>query len=146
MWLTNYWFCNQLQSYQPSNRLEIAIPRLFSEWCVRLYIFSWFVNSPPDQEGGRKKRMIITKNKVPAAATGSQKDQGALSLALSLSLSLHKLKIWTPILWFDHNCEYGIFTVQRLSPRFFYIVKGYAVFHCNKIFWQWKLFQYFSSL
>lgn len=88
MWLTNYWFSNQLQSYQPSNRLEIAIPRLFSEWCVRLYIFSWFVNSPPDQEGGRKKRMIITKNKVPAAATGSQKDQGALSLALSLSLSL----------------------------------------------------------
>lgn len=53
-----------------------------SEGCVRFYIFM-IVNSPPDQEGGRKKRMIITKNKVPATATGSQKDQGTLSLSLS---------------------------------------------------------------
>lgn len=52
---------------------DIPSPRCFQS---QLQISAAIPHSPPDQEGGRKKRMIITKNKVPAAATGSQKDQG----------------------------------------------------------------------
>lgn len=52
---------------------DIPSPRCFQS---QLQISPAIPHSPPDQEGGRKKRMIITKNKVPAAATGSQKDQG----------------------------------------------------------------------
>ncbi|XP_062621087.1 E3 ubiquitin-protein ligase TRIM37-like [Saccostrea cucullata] len=33
-------------------------------------------HSPPDQGGSRKKRLVITKNKVSTAASGSHKDQG----------------------------------------------------------------------